>query len=69
MIVLLMRKLTISEQVQGKRKEAKISQQKLANDAGLSIDTVRAIEQGRNKNPSLFVLKAVQKVLNFKFEI
>lgn len=64
-----MSKLTLSQLVLAKRKELEWSQQKLAEMAKVSIDTVRKLENGKNTNPTLFVLQGIKKALGIIFEI
>lgn len=64
-----MNKSSISELVKYKREENKWSQQKLAEIAKLSIDTIRSIERGSNTNPTLYVIQQLQKALKIKFDI
>jgi transcriptional regulator with XRE-family HTH domain len=61
---------SISEQLKGERTRLKISQQKVAEKAGISFETVKNIERGHNVNPTLYVLRAISKALNYyKFDI
>lgn len=59
----------IGEQVESKRKELDLTQMQLATKAGISLDTLCRLENDRNSNPTVYVIKALQKALEIKFEI
>lgn len=52
----------VGNRIKERRSVLKISQQKLADSAGLSLDMVKSIEQGR-KSPSLDTLEKLCSVL------
>lgn len=60
---------TLAEQIKSSRTKLGWSQQKLAEVAKLSIDTVRSVETGRNINPTLYVIKQLERSLIAKFEL
>ncbi len=56
---------TIGEEIKNRRKELQISQQDIADLAGIGINTLVAIERGTG-NPSLKTLTAVLDALGFE---
>lgn len=64
-----MSSVPLTQQLKSRRTAFGWSQQKLAEEAKLSIDTIRGIEQGHNNNPTLYVIKAIQKAMDFMFEL
>jgi transcriptional regulator with XRE-family HTH domain len=61
--------MTIGEQVASEREKQKLTQDALKQKAGISLDTLRRIEKDKSKNPSHFVITALERALNIKFEI
>lgn len=61
--------MTIGEQLLEQRKKLGLSQSALHHEAKISLDTLRRIEKDRSKNPSHFVITALEKALDFKFVI
>jgi transcriptional regulator with XRE-family HTH domain len=62
--------MTIGEQLKFERKKLGLTQEKVAEVAGLSLDTVSRVENGRNKNPTVYVIRQLSKALNYyKFEL
>lgn len=55
----------LSEHVRAKRKEQKLSQEGLAEKAGMDVATVKRIE-GSTNNPRLSSITALAKVLGMK---
>lgn len=46
-----------------RREELDVTAEQIANDAGLPLDTLRRIEQGRVANPGLFTVAVVAERL------
>lgn len=64
------KKMTISEQLKKARNDCGLTQWELKEKSKLSLDTINRIENGRNANPTVEVLRMLSKALNdFKFEI
>lgn len=62
--------MTIGEQLTAERTKSGLSQKELATKSGLNIDTIRRIENGKNSNPTVVVLRFLSKALNdYKFQI
>lgn len=61
--------MTIGEQLLAERKRQGLTQEILALRCKVSCDTLRRMENDRSKNPSHFVITALEKALDFKFVI
>ena len=59
---------TIGQKIQSRRKELGITQQELADLAGVGINTLVAIERDQG-NPSLKVLQKVAGVIGFSVDL
>lgn len=55
---------TIGQKIQSRRKELGITQQELADIAGVGINTLVAVERGQG-NPSLKVLQKIAGAIGF----
>ncbi len=60
--------MTIGEQVRHHRGNQGLTQSELHHKAGISLDTLRRIEQDKSKNPSYFVIASLERALGIKFE-
>jgi transcriptional regulator with XRE-family HTH domain len=56
----------IGKTIRQKRKEQKLSQDKLSKGANLSYNTIIKIESGENPNPTLETLYKIAKALGIK---
>ena len=61
--------MTLGQQVKTERERQQMTQDELKSKANISLDTLCRIEQDRNSNPTLYVIKQLQKVLNVKFDL
>lgn len=62
--------MTLGEQVRERRTELQLTQLKLCAKANLSLDTLSRLEQNKNSNITLQVVKQLSKALgDFKFDI
>lgn len=62
--------MTIGEQLKFQREKLDLTQKEISEIAGLSLDTVSRVENGRNKNPTVYVIRQLSKALNYyKFEL
>lgn len=62
--------MTIGEQLKKARNDCQLTQSQLKDKSKLSLDTINRIENGRNANPTVEVLRMLSKALdNYKFEI
>lgn len=55
---------SIAKNIKQKRKELKLSQDKLSKLAGVAYNTVVKIESGENPNPTIETLRKIAKALN-----
>jgi len=61
--------MTIGKQIEKARTDQKLTLDYVKTKAGISLDTLRRYEKDKVKNPSVFALRAIEKVLNIKIEI
>jgi transcriptional regulator with XRE-family HTH domain len=59
---------SIGELLVNARRQAGWSQDELARRAGLKLDTLRAIEQGRTLNPGVLTMRAVARALGVSLD-
>ncbi|MCY3634005.1 MAG: helix-turn-helix transcriptional regulator [bacterium] len=53
----------LGKEIQRKRQASRRSSAEIAVDAGMSIDTLRGLEQGRVADPGVFVIAAIASAL------
>jgi len=58
----------LSERVGDQRRYRRWSQQRLAQEAGVSIGTVRAIESGKVKDPGVFTVRSIATALGMTLD-
>ena len=52
--------MTINEYIRYLRQSKHITQEQLAKDIGISIETIRKLEQGKTAQPHLYTLVALE---------
>ena len=62
------RSARLAERLKARREEILLTQEELADRAGIRIDTLRAIEQGKSKNPGVFFISDLALVLGVPVE-
>lgn len=60
--------MTIGKRIEFEREKQNLTQDFLKTKAGISLDTLRRYEKDKVKNHSLYVVEAIEKALNIKFE-
>lgn len=58
----------LSKMVGVQRRDKQWSQQRLAQEAGVSIGTVRAIESGSTKDPGVFTVRSIATALGMTLD-
>ena len=58
----------LGRELKSRREDFKLSQQALAERAGIAIGTVRALESGRTVDPGLFTIINVVRALELQLE-
>lgn len=58
----------LGEVISNARKEASMSQFVLAQKAGMDLDSLRGLEQGRHAHPSFFTVIQIFKTLNIPLD-
>jgi len=58
----------ISDNVRKARKEAGLSQDKLAREADVAYNTIVKIESGENKNPTIETLRSIAMALKISVD-
>ena len=57
-----------SSAIQHKRKQLGMTQIGLSIEAGINLDTLRAIERGKTKNPGIITIKKICNILNLDID-
>ena len=60
--------VALSNRLGERRRERGWSQQRLAQEAGVSIGTIRAIETGRIRDPGIFTVHSIVAALDLPIE-
>ena len=58
----------LGKEIQRKRQASQKSGEEIALDAGISIDTLRGLEQGRVADPGIFVISAIASALGCEID-
>lgn len=58
----------LADELRRRRRDRSWTQQKLADEAGLSYQTVRSIESNSTVNPGIFTLKSLTDALEVSLE-
>ncbi len=62
------RSASLVDRIRRRRVELGLTQQELATRAGIGLDTLRSIEHGKSKNPGVFFVADLARVLNVTVE-
>lgn len=61
--------MTIGEQVLKQRKKIGLTQFQLATKAKISLDTLSRIERDKDSNPTIYVIKQLNRVLSLTIKL